>query len=199
MCFSGSFNLASGGLLWNEECWHLYKELKDIVMCIPYGRTRTLPQGCTIVSWLLLLCLCVPSLPCLATVWICPLGLREGHGGFPCRGAPQGPAWFYSLWNINQIMLFLWSKTSIGFSITHRLKPKFLTGAFEPLWNLILYSLCDFTAYYSAPRSLYSSHSGFLLPQSLSTLHFLFPPLGFSSLRYLLGLLQCFIQVFTPI
>ena len=41
--FWGSFNLASGGLLWNEECQHLpfvggfssVEELKDIVMCIP--------------------------------------------------------------------------------------------------------------------------------------------------------------------
>ena len=51
-------------------------------MCIPWGGTRTLPQGCTIVPWLLLPCLWVPSLPWLATVRICPLELREGHGGW---------------------------------------------------------------------------------------------------------------------
>ena len=51
-------------------------------MCIPWGGTRTLPQGCTVVSWLLLSCLCFPSLPWLATVRICPLELREGHGGW---------------------------------------------------------------------------------------------------------------------
>ena len=51
-------------------------------MYISWGETRTLPQGCTIVSWLLLPCLCIPSLLWLATVWICPLGLREGHGGW---------------------------------------------------------------------------------------------------------------------
>ena len=52
------------------------------VMYIPWGGTRTLPHGCTIVSWLLLLCFCVPSLPWKATVWICPLELREGQGGW---------------------------------------------------------------------------------------------------------------------
>ena len=36
------------------------KQLKDIVMCIPWGGTRTLPQGCVIVSWLLLPCLLFP-------------------------------------------------------------------------------------------------------------------------------------------
>ena len=32
-------------------------------------------------SWLLLLCLHIPSFPWLATVWTCPLEFREGHGG----------------------------------------------------------------------------------------------------------------------
>ena len=58
------------------------KSSKNIVMCIPWGGTRTLPQGCAIVSWLLLPCLCIPSLPWLATVWICPLELRKCHGGW---------------------------------------------------------------------------------------------------------------------
>ena len=48
----------------------------------PWGGTRTMPQGCTTVSWLLLPCLCIPSLPWLATVLICPLKLREGHEGW---------------------------------------------------------------------------------------------------------------------
>ena len=39
-------------------------------------------QWAHIVSWLLLLCFCIPSLPWLATVWICPLELREGLGGW---------------------------------------------------------------------------------------------------------------------
>ena len=47
---------------------------------IPWGETRTLPQRCTIVSWLLLPCLSIPALPWLATVWTCPLELREGQG-----------------------------------------------------------------------------------------------------------------------
>ena len=58
------------------------KQLRDIVLCIPWGGTRTLPQGCAIVSWLFLLCFCIPSLPWLATVWKCPLELREGLGGW---------------------------------------------------------------------------------------------------------------------
>ena len=63
-------------------------------------------------SWLLFLCFCIPLLPWLATVWICPLGLREGLGGwslFPInkkwgtqkglgpRRAPHGPARFHWL------------------------------------------------------------------------------------------------------
>ena len=56
--------------------------LKNIVMYIPWGGTKTLPQGCTIVSWLLLPCFCIPSLLWSATVRICPLELREGHGGW---------------------------------------------------------------------------------------------------------------------
>ena len=40
------------------------------------------PQGCTIASWLLLLCFCILSFPRLATVWICSLKLREGLGGW---------------------------------------------------------------------------------------------------------------------
>ena len=58
------------------------EELRDTIIYIPWGRTRTLPQACIIVSWLLFPCLCIPSLPWLATVWICPLGLREGLGGW---------------------------------------------------------------------------------------------------------------------
>ena len=43
---------------------------------------RTLLYCCTIVSWLLFLCFPVPSVPCLTTVWICLLVLREGLGGW---------------------------------------------------------------------------------------------------------------------
>lgn len=51
--------------------------LKSSKIYIPWGGTRTLPQGCTIVSWLFLPCLCIPSLP-----WLATLGLREGCGGW---------------------------------------------------------------------------------------------------------------------
>ena len=54
----------------------------QILLCIPWGGTRTLPQGCTIVSWLFLPCFCILSLPWLATVWTCPLELRESHEGW---------------------------------------------------------------------------------------------------------------------
>ena len=89
------------------------EQLKDTVMYIPWRRTKTLPQGCTIVSWLLLPCLCIPSLPWLATVWACPLEFREGHESWIkpisckqgtgdterllCPGAPEGPAQFQDL------------------------------------------------------------------------------------------------------
>ena len=58
------------------------EELKGIAIYIPWVPTRTLPQGCTIVSWLLLPCFCISSLPWLATVRICPLELREGQRGW---------------------------------------------------------------------------------------------------------------------
>ena len=32
-----------------EECWHL-EELKDTVTCVHWGGTKTLPQGCTLIS-----------------------------------------------------------------------------------------------------------------------------------------------------
>ena len=73
------------------------EELKDTVMYIPWGGTRTLPQDCTIVSWLLFPCSCIPSLPWLATVWICPLELREGQGGwrlFPANKKRGTQKWF---------------------------------------------------------------------------------------------------------
>ena len=84
------------------------EELKDTVMCIPWRGTRTLLQGCTVMSWLFLPGLCISSFLWSATVWTCPLELREGHGrwmkhifykqemGDTARllyvGAPQGPA-----------------------------------------------------------------------------------------------------------
>ena len=51
-------------------------------MCIPWGETRTLLYHCVIVSWLFLLCFCIPSPLWLASIWICPLELREGLGGW---------------------------------------------------------------------------------------------------------------------
>ena len=58
------------------------EQLRDIFMCIHWMGTRTLSPNCTIASWLFFLCICIPSLPWLATVWTCTLDLREGHGGW---------------------------------------------------------------------------------------------------------------------
>ena len=51
-----------------------------LLMCILWGRARTLLQGCTIVSSLLLPWLCTPVIPGLGTVQICPL--KKDHGGW---------------------------------------------------------------------------------------------------------------------
>lgn len=53
-------------------------ELKQIVMHTPWGGSRTLPQGCSTI-WFLLLYFCIPSLPWLITLWIWPVELREGQ------------------------------------------------------------------------------------------------------------------------
>ena len=86
------------------------KQLNDIVMCIPWGGTRTLPQSCATVSWLLPPCLHILSLPWWTIVWTCPLEHKEGHGSWMkliscnqemgdterllCPEAPQSPAGF---------------------------------------------------------------------------------------------------------
>ena len=57
-----TFNLVSGGLL--------------ILMSI--SGSFNLASG---ISWLLLLCVCILSLPWLAAVWTCPLELKEGQEG----------------------------------------------------------------------------------------------------------------------
>ena len=79
------------------------EELKDT----PEGGTRTLSQGCTVISWLLLSWLCIPSFPWLATVWTVWMALwnrrkimEAGTGSYKwetgdterlwCPGSPQG-------------------------------------------------------------------------------------------------------------
>ena len=97
------------------------EQLRDIFMCIPWVGTRTRSQNCTIVSWLFP-CLCIPSLPWLATVWTCPLELREGHGGwnlFPTNKklgtqqrkalVPGSPTWSY-LASLRRINVLLFAK-----------------------------------------------------------------------------------------
>ena len=56
-------------------------ELRGSVRHISWGEARTLPQGCTTIR-LFLPSFYIASLPWLAAVWICPLKLREGPGGW---------------------------------------------------------------------------------------------------------------------
>ena len=51
-------------------------------MCILWGRTGPLPQACTVVSWCNSLLSLRPLPSLLATLWTCPLELKEGHGGW---------------------------------------------------------------------------------------------------------------------
>ena len=86
------------------------KQCKDIVLCIPWGGTRAVLQGCTIFSWLLSLVSASYPFP---DYWICSLVLAGVHGGwvkpisykqemgdtdFVPRGAPLGPAPFQYHW-----------------------------------------------------------------------------------------------------
>lgn len=60
------------------------EERRDAVMCVSRGGARTEPQGCTIVSWLLLPGLCIPQNPAslLSNSLNLPFELRESHGGW---------------------------------------------------------------------------------------------------------------------
>ena len=100
--------------LWHEECfikyfissiyWDLlsWKRAQRYCCVYPLTRTRTLLQGCTVVSWLPLPCLCISSL-----LWFQPalwnsgkvreaevhfLWRRNGRHKDPCPEAPQCPA-----------------------------------------------------------------------------------------------------------
>ena len=86
-----------------------------MVTHILWGAIRTQPQGCSIVSWLLLSSLPILSLSWLTNIGLSLLELREGHGGWMkpifykqetgdmdtllCPGAPQCPAQFHSLFS----------------------------------------------------------------------------------------------------
>ena len=131
MNFSGSFNWALGSLLWNEECWQLpfiggfIKNSEDIVMCIPWGWARTLPQICTAVSWLLLPCFCIPSLPWLVhwnsgtfmEVGVCSLQTRNGGPRKVSNpGSSQGPPQFQPLLCFQCQLFHIWGLGSPGSS-----------------------------------------------------------------------------------
>ena len=57
------------------------EERKDVVTHISLSGDQGLSPGCTTI-WLFLLCFWIPSPPWLAIVWIHPLELRKGPGGW---------------------------------------------------------------------------------------------------------------------
>ena len=55
----------------------------DLAAAYPFvGNQDLAPRLHYCFSWLFLPCLCIPSLPWLATVWTCSLEIKEGHGGW---------------------------------------------------------------------------------------------------------------------
>ena len=82
MSCSGSFNLASEGLLRNEGCWPLpfvgglssAEELRDAVSPVPGGRTSRLPQGGAILAVPPLSHRLLPSL--ISKSWKLPFGTQ---------------------------------------------------------------------------------------------------------------------------
>ena len=93
----------------------------------PLRQNQDVPQGCTIVSRLPLPCLCIPSLPWLATVWICPLELREGHGGWSLF--PTNKKWG--------------TRTGFHAQEPHRVLLGFIPSR-EPLSNVKIFYKCRF-------------------------------------------------------
>ena len=57
------------------------EELKDTVIYNVYSLRRN-QDTALLFFWLFLLCYCIPSLLCLAAVWICPSELTEGQGSW---------------------------------------------------------------------------------------------------------------------
>ena len=65
---------------WGVQCLH--SSSKVLLCLLSLEGNQDLSRDFTIVSWLLLPCLCIPSLSWLAIVWTCLLELREGPGGW---------------------------------------------------------------------------------------------------------------------
>ena len=106
----------------NANIFHLLGVLEGVqryCSLYPLKGTRILPQGWTIVSWLLLPCLCIPSPPWLATVWNCPLKLWEGHRG-----------WNLFLKNKNQGM-----QKDFCTQEPHRVLLSSIFGSISPTWR----------------------------------------------------------------
>ena len=67
---------------WGEGWWLVpAEELRGIIKHISWGPCAFTPLPCTVVSLLLLNRFCISSLSWEATLWICPLEIREGQGG----------------------------------------------------------------------------------------------------------------------
>ena len=114
MSFSCSFNL-EWRVLTLSICWRFEfcKELKDTLMCILWGGIRTLPQGCIIVSWLLLHCFSIPSLPW----WLLLLSCVELFA-IPWTAWRQALLSFTISWSLlNSCPLSQWCHSTISSSV----------------------------------------------------------------------------------
>ena len=105
--------------------WGFYstEELKDVVLCTPWGEARTLPQGCTVVPGLLPDCLCIPSLPWWAAVWKAPRPRSPtGSWWVSLSQLPSGSRWCIS-WVLSHWTPLMCS-TSVGEEETETQKTK---------------------------------------------------------------------------
>ena len=97
--WSGVYSRLVGNIQLTSPTWWgvsvSAKQLKDIVMYIPWGGNRTLPQGCTIVSFdcfslisyplpsLISICLNLPSGKIMEAAWsLFPIIKKWGTGDF---------------------------------------------------------------------------------------------------------------------
>ena len=124
--------------------WAPIEELRDtcqIFLDTLSGRARSLFYLCAIVSWLPFLCFCIPSLP-LVTVWICPLQLRGGVGGWSLFAANKKQKSFGSLlpvWRLLCVPLVWTSSWEAEGGILKQIIPYtyLFRSSFPPRWNTL--------------------------------------------------------------